>query len=406
MNHKLKIILRSIVILCIFILIVDGIVLFYYKKDSKKKTYFDSINGFEILDDSYIAVGSNNNNEKGFEKAKITLYDENYNKKWEKLYNNKYNSSYFSVKKDGDSYIAVGSIEKNKKEHEEKVRSAIIVKYDSDGEKLLENTFQVLGNSKFTNVLVVDDGYIVVGQSIYENMTLGFSDEGGGFIIKYDKNLKEISRSNYGGSKSGLYNDILIQEDAIYAVGKDASNVGIVSKYTSNLERVNTINYEYTDSFGFTGIVSDGNYLYVVGGKKVKKDKQDYDTDALVVKYDLDLNKMKEATYKKDGMERYNRALLDDKQNIVIAGQTGVYNKEKSTTEENVFSYDGIIAKYDTNLKEQFVETYGDEKDDHFTDIKLKKNGYLISGYSTYDEYSYVANFIHYTKSGKLIGGK
>lgn len=406
MNHKLKIILRGIVVFCILVLIVDGVVLFCHKKDSTKKTYFDSINGFEVLDDAYIAVGSNNNNENGFEKAKITLYDENYNKKWEKLYNNKYNSSYFSVKKDDDSYIVVGSIEKNKKEHDEGVRSAIIVKYDSDGEKLLENTFQVLGNSKFTNVLVVDDGYLVVGQSIYENMTLGFSDEGGGFIIKYDKNLKEVSRSNYGGSKSGLYNDIIINKEDIYAVGKDASNVGIVSKYTSNLERVNTVNYEYTDSFGFTGIVSDGNYLYVVGGKKVKEDKQDYDTDALVVKYDLNLNKVEEAIYRKDGMERYNRVLLDDKQNIVIAGQTGVYNKKKSTDTINVFSYDGILAKYDTNLKEQFVEIYGDEKDDYFTDIKLKKNGYLISGYSTYDEYSYVANFIHYTKSGKLIGGK
>ena len=115
---------------------------------------------------------------------------------------------------------------------------------------------------------------------------------------------------------------------------------------------------------------------------------------------------MEEAIYRKDGMERYNRVLLDDKQNIVIAGQTGVYNKKKSTDTINVFSYDGILAKYDTNLKEQFVEIYGDEKDDYFTDIKLKKNGYLISGYSTYDEYSYVANFIHYTKSGKLIGGK
>lgn len=406
MNRKLKIVLRSIVIFCIVVLIIDGFVLFFNKDNSTKKTYFDSINGFEILEDSYIAVGSNNNNENGFEKAKITLYDENDNKKWEKLYNNKYNSSYFSVKKDNDSYIAVGSIEKNKKEHEDSVRSAIIVKYDSDGEKIAENTFQVLGNSKFTNVLVVEDGYLVVGQSIYENMTLGFSDEGGAFIVKYDKNLKEIARRNYGGSKSGIYNDIIINKEFIYTVGKDASNVGIVSKYTPNLERINTVNYEFTDSFGFTGMVSDGNYLYVVGGKKMKEDKQDYDTDGLVVKYDLDLNKIGEITYKKDGMERYNRVLLDDKQNIVIAGQTGVYNKKKSTDKVNVFSYDGILAKYDTNLKEQFVEIYGDEKDDYFTDIKLKKNGYLISGYSTYDEYSYVANFIYYTKSGKLIGGK
>ena len=76
MNHKLKIVLRSIVIFCIVVLIIDAFVLFFYKDNNTKKTYFDSINGFEILEDSYIAVGSNNNNENGFEKAKITLYDE------------------------------------------------------------------------------------------------------------------------------------------------------------------------------------------------------------------------------------------------------------------------------------------------------------------------------------------
>ena len=52
---------------------------------------------------------------------------------------------------------------------------------------------QILGNSKFKSVRVVEDGYIVVGQSIYENSTLGMSDEGGAIIVKYDKSGEILS---------------------------------------------------------------------------------------------------------------------------------------------------------------------------------------------------------------------
>lgn len=408
MSERYKKVIKTIVIICIIILLIDFLLFMYikfFKKD--EQTYFDSLNSFEKIEDGYIGVGSNNNNNKEhFEKAKLTKYDSNKEEVWEKLYNKGYNSSFFSIKKDQDNYIAVGNYEATKQEHKDGVRSALIVKYDSDGEILYEKNFQVLGNSKFTNVLVVEDGYIVIGQSIYENMTLGLSDEGGAFIIKYDKELKEVWRSNYGGSKSGIYNDLIIKDDSIYVVGKDSMRTGIISKYNLNGERLTTTNYEYTDTLGFTSIVEVNNHLYAVGSKKVKEDKDDYDTDALIVKYDLDCKQQDEQIYTGKGMERFNKAIVDSNNNVVIAGQTGIYNKSKSTKKENVFSYNGILAKYDENLKELELEEYGDEMDDYFTDIKEENNNYLVSGYSTYDANSYLSKFILYSKTGKLIGAK
>ena len=49
-----------------------------------------------------------------------------------------------------------------------------------------------MGNSKFNSILVVDDGYIVSGQSIYEDKTLG-SQQGGAVLVKYN------SREEYCG---------------------------------------------------------------------------------------------------------------------------------------------------------------------------------------------------------------
>lgn len=404
MDRKIKKILRIIVIICILILVFDlGFLVYNRFFKEKKIVYFDSINNFEILGDEIISVGSNSNNNEGYEKAKITLYDKNNQKKWETLYNKKYNSSFASVKKDTkeENYVAVGSYEFNKKEHSEGVRSAVISKFDKDGKFLADRRFQVLGNSKFTDVIVVDDGYIVVGQSIYENMTLGVSDEGGAFIIKYDKELKEVWKKNYGGSKSGLYNSLMIYDNYIYAVGKDYARCGIVSKYSLDGELIDTVTYDFTDTIGFTGIATDGENIFVVGSKKVKEDKMDYDTDALIVKYNFDLEELGSKVYTGKGIERYNRVIVDSNSNIVVVGQTGIYNKEKSTSELNVFSYDGIIAKYDSNLKELLVDKYGDNEDDFFTNIVEKDKYYYISGYSTYDG-SYLSKFVVYTKSGKL----
>lgn len=402
MNKSLKKVLMTIVIICVLVLLIDFAILIYYKYFKiEKKLVFDGINYFEVVDTGVIAVGSNSNNDNAYEKAKITLYDSKYKKLWETLYNRKYSSSFSSVKKDDDDYVAVGSYEANKQEHDDQVRSAVIVKFDKDGNFLCDKRFQVLGNSKFNSLLVVDDGYIVVGQSIYENMTLGTSDEGGAFIIKYDKELNELWRKNYGGSKSGVYNDLVIQGDYIYAVGKDFARTGIISKYTLDGEYVSTTMYNYTDTIGFTGIISDNNYLYVVGSKKVSEDKNDYDTDAIIVKYSFDLVEISNKLYKDKGMERYNRLIIDSNSNIIVVGQSGVYDKRRSTKELNVFSYDGIIAKYSIDLDELLVEKYDDEEDDFFTNIVEKNNLYVISGYSKYDG-SYLPKFITYTKSGKL----
>ncbi len=37
----------------------------------------------------------------------------------------------------------------------------------------------------------MDDGYLVIGQSILENMTIGNDPNGGAIMVKYDFDLKE-----------------------------------------------------------------------------------------------------------------------------------------------------------------------------------------------------------------------
>lgn len=403
MDMRLKKILKWVSIICILVIIAELAFLIYYKFiREEERTYFDGVNAYDYSDSVYVTVGSNNDNDKGYEKAKISKYNSKKEKIWERIYNKGYNSSFFGTAIDEGNFLAVGNYEANKSEKKNSVRTALFVKYDSKGNLIFEKRLQVLGNSKFTNVEVVDDGYIVVGQSIYENMTLGLSEDGGAFILKYSKDGKLLWKSNYGGGKSGVYNDVVAEGDYIYAVGKDYARVGIISKYDMDGNRLDTVSYKFTDTFGFTGvIINDGN-IVVSGAKKISEENDDYDTDALIARYDLDLNYINEVLYVGEGIERYNQIISDSNDNLIVVGTTGIYDKNKSTKKKNVFSYDGIIGKYKNDLKEVDVLEYGDEKNDYFTDIKYVDDNYLVSGYSTYEN-NYLSKFITYSDALKVL---
>lgn len=404
MNKKTKKIIGVISILCILVLIFDVLFILYKKKNSTgESNYFDSVNAFDKLDKGYITVGSNNGNKDSYEKAKIAKYDDKFQKEWEKFYNHGYNSTFHNVLATDDGYVAVGSFQKTKKEKKENTKTALFVKYDKDGKEEFSRTMQILGNSTFKNVKALDDGYIVVGQSIYENSTLGMSEEGGAIIVKYDKSGDIVWQDHYGGNKSGLYNDLVVTDQYIYVVGKDYGRTGIISKYTLDGTRLQTTTYEYTDTLGFTGITQIGDYLVVAGAKKLSKDEYDHEIDSLLVKYNDSLEKIDEITYDSDGLERFNTLTHDKDNNLIVVGHSAVLNEEKSTKEKNVYRYYGILAKYKENLKEVYVTQYGEGNNDYFTDIMTVKDYYLVSGYSKYKKEGYFSKFITYNQAGKMI---
>lgn len=400
MEKKLFKLLKLVAIVCVVILVIELIYIIYLLQG--KSIYFDGINSVINVDKGYVAVGSNNNNEKYYEKAKITKYNNKKEKIFEKLYNKGYNGVFFDVILDQEeNLIAVGSFESSEKDHLEGRRIGLIVKYDKDGNLLYENTFKVLDNTKFTSVEVMDDSYIVTGQSIYSDMKVGFSSDGGAFVMKYDKELKLIWKSNYGDSKSSSYNDVAIYKNNIYVVGVTENNIGIISKYNDKGKLLDTSKYKYTDDLGFTGIVCYDKHFYVTGGKK---NVETTDVDAVIIKYERDLDVDEEVTYEDKGFERFNQVIVDKNNNIVVVGTTAAVNKVDSSESVNVFIHDGLIGKYDKDLEKVSVVRYGDDRDDYFTDVIVNDGNYLVSGYSSYEDGSYLNKFITYSDALKTLG--
>ena len=350
--------------------------------------YFDSINSFENTSSYYVTVGSNNDNDNHYEKAKLSKYDEKKNKLFEKLYNVGYNSAFFGVTIDKeDGIVAVGSYEQTDEDHDDSIRRALIVKYDEDGKLVFENDFKLLDNSKFTSVKVVEDGYIVVGQSVYKSTKIG-SKDGGAIIAKYNKEGKILWSKIFGNNKFSIFNDLLIKDNYIYTVGTFNSDVGVLCKYDMDGNLVSEVDYSYTDSLGFNSIVVVDNSIYVTGTKK-----NDNNFNAVIVKYSLDFEYISEVVY--DDIDSHYNRIINDNDNLVVIGT--IINKSDNN------NYDGIIGKYNYDLKKVSVITYGDERDDYFTDIKYVDNDYLVAGYSSYEDGSYLSKFIRFSDALKVL---
>ena len=382
-----------IVLIVIFIEAIYISYHFLYK--GKKYIYFDSINSVFVTDKYYIAVGSNNDNDSHFEKSKLSIYNMKREKIFERIYNNGYNSAFFDTINTEDGIIAVGSYEKSKSDHSNLIRNALIVKYDYDGNVIFDTDYKLLDNTKYTSVASYNKDYICSGQSVYKNTRVG-SEAGGAILTRYDSDGNIIWSVSYGDNKQSTFNDLVIVEDKIYAVGYYKDNESFLVQYNMNGELISEVKYD-TDSKGFSSIVYDDSYLFIAGSKI-----NNNGTDAVILKYDLNGNIIGESIFDDGGNERYNKLIADSDKNIIIIGTASdIRDKSHNTVDE--YDYNGIIAKYNSSLEKIDIIKYGDDKDDYFTDIIEDKGKYLIVGYSSYEDDGYMAKFIIYSKALKVL---
>lgn len=391
-NKEMMTILKVVAIICALTIFIEICYVVYHKnKIDKNTTYYDGLNSIVKIEDGYLGAGSSdfkhskkNSYTKVGENGKLVKYDNDGKIIWEKKYENEFGNGFYQAIEVSDGYLALGLMIKDEKQKEEDEHDALMVKYDKEGNTVFEKTFNTLGNAVFKNAIEVDDGYLVVGQSIYAPMVLGNDDQGGAVLIKYDKEGNEIWKSFYAGTKSGIFHDLVIVDNAIYAVGKDAANTGILVKYDLNGNREWIKNYSFTDSIGFSSIALTEDHQLIVSGsrKKNDEDKNDYKNMPLLVKYDLNGKILWSRTYENTvDMGRFHKVVVEG-DSYILVGHVAIKDEEKSTDTTNVFRYNGIIGKYKSNGDLEYTHEFGGSMDDYFTDILVEEDNYLVVGYS------------------------
>ena len=404
--------LRVIIVLCIAIIVIEaGYIGISYYNRTKSVIYTDTLNSFKEIDDGYLVVGNSdfknsefNSYQKDYNKAKFAKYNSDFEVEFESAYTKGYSSYFSDVIEYNDGFIAVGGAQYDEQQVSDNATDGLIVLYDKNGKQVDTKSVQIAGDTTFNKVLLVDDGFIVVGQSILQNMVIGNDPDGGALIIKYDFDLNEVWKANYGGSKSAIFNDAVIDGDYLYLVGKDATRYGVIAKYTLDGEQVFVKSYEYTDTVGFSSIVKVGDEFFVAGSKTINIDAKDEDkvTEGLVLKYNSDGEVLDEVTFSRNNALRFNKIVADG-DNLIVVGHTYKKDEEKSTDTYNYLDYRGIIVKYNTDL-----EKLGNNKEngsgvDYFSDVIVTDDGYLVGGATSSKELGsnnkdYRTYFLKYNK--------
>lgn len=242
-----------------------------------------------------------------------------------------YNGYYNSIIKTNDGYIAVGAIEMSKKQHEEKSSEAIIVKYDRNLNVKWRKNLSILDVNEFISVKKdSNNNYIVVGKSLYADGYIGNHETGGAILLRYDKDGNETLRVNYGGPQKGQFNNLIVEQDGYVVVGVYSTNTGVIKKYDKDGNEMWHSYYGLTDSKGITSITKDEDKYYVTATKLESKENKKY--EASIISYDLNGNRIDEITYKKEEVTRFEDIKVVNNQIIAVGiTVTDVKNNPKNS---------------------------------------------------------------------------
>jgi len=396
-KYNLKKILMIVRIICVLIVMIEALLFLYLKhKNEQGISYYDAYQMVRVdSDNNLIAVGSSdfkkskyNEYTDGLEKGKLVKYDKDGNVIFEVQYDKGFSSTFTSVLVEEDGYIATGSGEYSEEQQKNNLRDAFLIKYDLDGNKVWEKYYGVLANTRFNKAIKISDGYVVIGQSLYENMEVGNHTTGGGIIVKYDFDGNEIWHNNHGGNKSGNFNGIVEVDGNFYVAGKDGMDSGNIVKFNSSGEYLWHKNYSYTDNDGLQDIVYNDNKLYVVGSKKILEDEEaeqrtTENTEGVIIVYDMNGKVKREITFGGSKLERFNSIKFINNK-FYIGGISNSLDSilDIKLDEEKEGISSAFVVTYNIDLEVEDSKVLGGTNNDVLSDITLSDNKLYISLYS------------------------
>jgi hypothetical protein len=192
-------------------------------------------------------------------------------------------------------------------------RNAMIIKYDSSGNKLWHNTMIGTGTDVFRAVVELSNGEIVVvGESNSTDIS-SLTNKGGydGIIIKYDSNGKQMWLKSIGGQ---------------------------------NDEYLRSITKDNDDNFYIVGHTNSPEITTV---------SRDNDNDGLILKYDINGNLIWQKVWGGSGLDQFFSVVNIDN-NLIIAGRTSG-NEGISING----SRDSLVIMYDKDGNNFFTDTWG-----------------------------------------------
>ena len=330
--------------------------------------YYQSV--VQSNDGGYVAVGFQRSQGQGNNDALIVKYDSNLNViKQSGLGGSNYDYYRSVVQSNDGGYVAVGYQDSQAQGSYD----ALIVKYDSNLNVIKQSGLGGSDNDRYESVIRSNDGgYVAVGHQTSQGQ--GSTDA---LIVKYDSNLNVIKQSGLGGSDNDYYISVIQSNDGGYvAVGYQASQGqgsydALIVKYDSNLNVIKQSGLGRSGGDYYRSVIQSNDGGYVAVGHQASQGQGSW--DALIVKYDSNLNVVKQSGLGGSSNDHYQSVIQNNDGGYVAVGYQGSQSQG---------STDALIVKYDSELNVIKQAGLGGSGSDYYISvIQSNDGGYVAVGY-------------------------
>ena len=237
------------------------------------------------LSDGYLIVGSTSSYGKnGSSDAWLIKVDENGNEIWNRTYGGDGEDFGFSILKLNDGYLIVGSTSSYGKNGSS---DAWLIKVDENGNEIWNRTYGGDGEDQFRAGKISTDGNIFLAGL---TSSYGKNSSMDGWLMEVDQKGIEKWNRSYGDLYSDLFNDVVLDDGKIIAVGHSECNEkwhGFLVITDEDGKEIAKRKIEEDESTGLSSITKIGGFYYAVGYRGVFGGGRD---DLLLVKFDKDGN--------------------------------------------------------------------------------------------------------------------
>ena len=296
---------------------------------------------------------------------------QNMSVEWSRTFNRSYNDSGSFVLPTDDGCIVAGYTESR----DSIDRDVWILKIDNAGNEIWNYTF---GGKAWDNAKAIqqtNDGYLIVGST--SSFGHGGSDV---WLIKIDINGRELWNHTFGGSGWETGNAIERTHDNKYLItgytssyGKGNGDLWLVKIDENGNEIWNhTIGGENYDEGRAIASIEGG---YIIAG--LTESYGSGATDAWLVKVDENGKEIWNYTFGSGNNDLFNAIIESNDTGFVAVGHTLL---------EKPGHWAGLVVKVDSNGTEQWEKIISDDSICGISSIDLADDGYILVGYSGYNE--------------------
>ena len=266
--------------------------------------------------------------------------------------------------------ICIGTV----RSEESDTKYPLIVKFDTNLNVLAKMICDT-GDDWFNKVTTdANDNIILAGCALSEEIS-GID----ALVVKYDPNLNILARKTYGDGGEEFNQVTTDSSGNVICVGwTNSERIGtnadaLVVKFDNDLNIITSNTYDDTDIDWFYGVAIDSNNNIICVGHTSSGSTSGADCyDALVVKYDTNLNMLADTIYSGIGNDWFDAVITDSSGNVICIGCTD------SGSTSAAGNYDMLVSKYDADLNVLDSNTYGDTSSDELYAVATNHNGDIV----------------------------